>query len=80
MNILEELDVIDPLLSELDQKPVHEQELDEFGLTKYSKTLKITLERGRAFKQWKEASKTDKFYISVCGFGQKFKTNSYLKS
>lgn len=38
------------------------------------------VEKGRKFKNWMNNPAGEKFFISIAGFGQKFKTTSKLLS
>jgi hypothetical protein len=38
--------------------------------------LKVWVEKGRNFKTWNTNPQSEKFFISLAAFGQKFKTNS----
>lgn len=80
MSILEELQILDPLLEEMGGKASPEESyqnrLEEFEVSNSFKNLKIWIERGRKFREWKDNPKGDKFFISIAGLGNKLKTNS----
>jgi len=54
--------------------------LEEIDVGNGLRNLKVWVEKGRKFKNWVNNAAGDKFFISIAGFGQKFKTTSKLLS